>query len=879
MKKNHDNFKVGRIMIVDDEAELMTALCEALAGQGYETTGFTTGADALKILVEQDYDLLLTDLMMPEMDGIALLKAGLEIDPNLVGIIMTGHGTVQTAVEALKKGAFDYVLKPFKLNSLLPLLSRAMEVRSLRMENIQLRETVAIHELGKAIAFSTNLNAILNKVADATLQQCNADEVSIMLPTRDGQELYIAVARGGHKEYIGERVPMERGIAGWVATHRETVVINGNVDDQRFSPIHPRNDINAAVSMPMLSGGNLVGVLNVNVTKSHRHMTLGQVKALSILVSIISPILENTWLNIQIRQAEEKYRSLLDNASDAIFLANMEGNLQEANKKAEEILGYSREEISGIHISRIHPAEVFGKIKDIFNEIITKGSGYVNDVSVLRKDGEIIPVDITGSLIEQAGTKVIQSIFRDITERKRAEGALKESENKYRLLADNVNDVIFILDLNLNYTYVSPSVKILRGYEPEEVLKQLPTETLTPSSMDLAIRTLSEIMELEKSGHRDTNLSRTLQLEMVRKDGTTVWTEVKFSFIRDENQQMVGILGVTRDITERKQAEEELKQSEERYRSIFENAQEGIFRSTPDGRIITSNQAMANMFGYESTEERKMMTSITDMARQHYVNPEDLRIFEETIKEQGFITEYEAQNYRKDESIIWISLTMHAVRDEKGRIMYYDGIILDITNHKESTERTKKALGATVQAIAVTVETRDPYTAGHQRRVADLARAIATEMNLPTEQIDGIRMAAAIHDLGKISVPAEILSKPTKLTNLEFSLIKTHAQSGYDILKDIEFPWPIARMVLEHHERMNGSGYPNGLTGDNILLESGILMVADVVEAMASHRPYRPSRGIEAALEEIEKNKGTLYDAAAVDACLRLFREKGYQLQ
>jgi PAS domain S-box-containing protein len=879
MKKNHDNFKVGRIMIVDDEAELMTALCEALAGQGYETTGFTTGADALKILVEQDYDLLLTDLMMPEMDGIALLQAGLEIDPNLVGIIMTGHGTVQTAVEAMKKGAFDYVLKPFKLNSLLPLLSRAMEVRSLRMENIQLRETVAIHELGKAIAFSTNLNAILNKVADATLQQCNADEVSIMLPTRDGQELYIAVARGGHKEYIGERVPMERGIAGWVATHRETVVINGNVDDQRFSPIHPRNDINAAVSMPMLSGGNLVGVLNVNVTKSHRHMTLGQVKALSILVSIISPILENTWLNIQIRQAEEKYRSLLDNASDAIFLSDMEGNLQEANKKAEELLGYSREEISGIHISRIHPAEVFGKIKDIFNEIITKGSGYVNDVSVLRKNGTIIPVDITGSLVERDGTKVLQGIFRDITERKRAEGALKESENKYRLLADNVNDVIFILDLNLNYTYVSPSVKILRGYEPEEVLKQLPTETLTPSSMDLAIRTLSEIMELEKSGHRDTNLSRTLQLEMVRKDGTTVWTEVKFSFIRDENQQMVGILGVTRDITERKQAEEELKQSEERYRSIFENAQEGIFRSTPDGRIITSNQAMANMFGYESTEERKMMTSITDMARQHYVNPEDLRIFEETIKEQGFITEYEAQNYRKDESIIWISLTMHAVRDEKGRIMYYDGIILDITNHKESTERTKKALGATVQAIAVTVETRDPYTAGHQRRVADLARAIATEMNLPTEQIDGIRMAAAIHDLGKISVPAEILSKPTKLTNLEFSLIKTHAQSGYDILKDIEFPWPIARMVLEHHERMNGSGYPNGLTGDNILLESGILMVADVVEAMASHRPYRPSRGIEAALEEIEKNKGTLYDAAAVDACLRLFREKGYQLQ
>jgi HD-GYP domain-containing protein (c-di-GMP phosphodiesterase class II) len=177
------------------------------------------------------------------------------------------------------------------------------------------------------------------------------------------------------------------------------------------------------------------------------------------------------------------------------------------------------------------------------------------------------------------------------------------------------------------------------------------------------------------------------------------------------------------------------------------------------------------------------------------------------------------------------------------------------------------------------VETRDPYTAGHQRRVADLARSIATEMNLSVDQINGIRMAATIHDLGKISVPAEILSKPTKLTALEFSLIKTHPQSGYDILKDIDFPWPVARIVLEHHERMNGSGYPNGLTGDNLLMESRILSVADVVESMGSHRPYRPSLGIEAALEEIEKNRGTLYDNTVADACLRLFREKGYQLE
>jgi len=178
----------------------------------------------------------------------------------------------------------------------------------------------------------------------------------------------------------------------------------------------------------------------------------------------------------------------------------------------------------------------------------------------------------------------------------------------------------------------------------------------------------------------------------------------------------------------------------------------------------------------------------------------------------------------------------------------------------------------------VTVEERDPYTAGHQRRVSDLARSIATEMGLPADQIDGIRMAATIHDLGKISVPAELLSMPRKLTDIEFSLIKTHSRSGYDILKDIEFPWPIARIILEHHERMNGSGYPQGLRGDNILIESRIISVADVVESMASHRPYRASLGIDAALEEIGKYSGILYDDNVVDACLRLFRDKGFQL-
>ncbi len=198
---------------------------------------------------------------------------------------------------------------------------------------------------------------------------------------------------------------------------------------------------------------------------------------------------------------------------------------------------------------------------------------------------------------------------------------------------------------------------------------------------------------------------------------------------------------------------------------------------------------------------------------------------------------------------------------------------------EERTKELREALKGTIQALALAVENRDPYTAGHQRNVADLSGAIATEMGLGMDRIEGLRMAGLIHDIGKISIPAEILSMPRKLTEIEYNLLKTHVESGYSILKDIKFPWPIARMVLEHHERLDGSGYPNGIKGDDMLAESRILAVADVIEATASYRPYRPAQGIDFALQEIAKGKAVLYDATATEACLRLFKEDRHRLR
>jgi PAS domain S-box-containing protein/putative nucleotidyltransferase with HDIG domain len=332
------------------------------------------------------------------------------------------------------------------------------------------------------------------------------------------------------------------------------------------------------------------------------------------------------------------------------------------------------------------------------------------------------------------------------------------------------------------------------------------------------------------------------------------------------------------ELEERKRMEEALRESEAKYRSLFENSLDVDFITSRNGEIIDINQSGSELFGYSRTELLSMNI------KQIYANPPDRFNFIAKIEEQGFLRNYLIDFKNKSGKKINCLASTVVRRDKRGRIIGYEGVLRDITEKKKteeelkhSMEKLRKALEGTIQAMAKTVEMRDPYTSGHQQRVSNLARAIAREMGMSKENIDEIGLAAIIHDIGKIYVPAEILSKPGKITEIEFNLIKTHTQVGYDILKTIEFTWPIAQIIQQHHERMNGSGYPLGLAGKDILLEARILAVADVVEAMSSHRPYRPSLGIEKAIEEISCNRGVLYDSDVADACLRLFQKKEFE--
>jgi PAS domain S-box-containing protein len=319
----------------------------------------------------------------------------------------------------------------------------------------------------------------------------------------------------------------------------------------------------------------------------------------------------------------------------------------------------------------------------------------------------------------------------------------------------------------------------------------------------------------------------------------------------------------------------------ERYRLAAQSATNLIYEWDLRKRVEWYGK-VDELLGYEPKKFPRTLNAW--MSRLH---PEDrervLAAVEKHLKsEEPYCLECRVK--RRDGTYLYWLDRGSVVYDAAGKPCKWIGAVTDITERKraekqveESASQLRQMMDGTVKAISSALEFRDPYTHGHEKRVAELSVAIATEMGLPASQVEGVRITGYMHDLGKIAIPAEILFKPGKLNDHEFGIVKTHPQFGYDILKEIKFVWPVALATLQHHERMNGSGYPQGLKGDAILLEARILAVADMVESMASHRSYRPMIGLEPALKEISANKGILYDANVVDACVRVFKERGFQ--
>lgn len=326
-----------------------------------------------------------------------------------------------------------------------------------------------------------------------------------------------------------------------------------------------------------------------------------------------------------------------------------------------------------------------------------------------------------------------------------------------------------------------------------------------------------------------------------------------------------------------------IRYSEEHYRALFEQTSDYVLIlefGLPDAApiIVDASEAAFKKHGYTREEMIGKSISFIDKAMTEEILKERL-----DLVHNGGITHFESIHTCKDGSTFYADVALQHVYIDGRHLLY--SVERDISEKKqterdlvESRVMLENALAGTIFAISKVVEARDPYTSGHEQQVEKLACAIANEMGLDESASEGIRIGALIHDIGKIQVPIEILNKPTKLSHIEFEMVKQHPLVGYKVLKDIPFPWPVALIVYQHHERMDGSGYPQGLKGNDILLEARVVAVADVVDSMASHRPYRDGLGIDLALEEISLNRDKLYDVAVVDACLKLFRKKGYRI-
>ncbi len=448
---------------------------------------------------------------------------------------------------------------------------------------------------------------------------------------------------------------------------------------------------------------------------------------------------------------------MFDFSREPVYIHDLEGRFIDANNAALQLLGYEKADMPSMVLSDLLDKGQASEALESARHMAATGlPNVVSEFKIRRKDGGTLDLEVAASIIYHRGKpSAVIGVARNITRRKKTVEALQLNEYFYRLLADNVTDSVWLMDMNLKTLYVSPSSEKLRGYTTQEMLDLPAAKHLTPSSIEKGLKVFTqELAKLEKDP--DYATGATLELEFYRKDGSTFWSENTFSLVKDDAGKPFGILGVGRDITERKKAEDELK---------------------------------------------------------------------------------------------------------------------------KINERLQKAMIGAVETISMISELRDPYTAGHQNQVARLAAAIAEEMHLPEKKVGALKMAGTLHDIGKVSIPSEILSKPGHLNNIEFDMIRQHPIVGREILKSIDFPFPICRFVAEHHERMDGSGYPAGLKGEEISIEARILAVADVISAMGSHRPYRAALGMDKALEEITQNRGILYDPAVVDACIILFTQKGFNLE
>ncbi len=484
-------------------------------------------------------------------------------------------------------------------------------------------------------------------------------------------------------------------------------------------------------------------------------------------------------------------------------------------------------------------------------------------------------LNIIQFIIEMAVDKLEQIEINEAL--RKSEKALCESEEKFQLLFNKAPLGYQSLDFDGNFIEINQKWLDSLGYSREEVIGKWFGDFLCPEFVD-GFR--QRFPKFKSKGYIQS------EFEMMSKDGKRLTMSFEGTIGYGKNGEFKQTHCILQDITDQRKLELEVSRVMTQNQRILDNLQDSYFQVDLSGNLIVVNPQAVHMYGYSYASEL-----IGQPAVMVYADPDDRIRMMDVLQREGVVTDFIVKGLCKDGTTLWVSINVQFVKDEQGRIIGTEGLARDISERITmikrielqrdsliaSNTRLANLVEQSVSSISKIGELRDAYTAGHQKRVQYLTSAIARELGLSENDIINLSYGAIIHDIGKIYIPSEILNKPGKISNLEWQIIQTHVEQGYNVVKGIDFPDVIPAMIYQHHERLDGSGYPQGLSGKQIIIESRILAVADVVEAMTSHRPYRPALGIDAAIEEITTYRGQKYDNEVVETCIKLFKEKGFE--
>ncbi|HUW46267.1 MAG TPA: PAS domain S-box protein [Dehalococcoidia bacterium] len=434
--------------------------------------------------------------------------------------------------------------------------------------------------------------------------------------------------------------------------------------------------------------------------------------------------------------------------------------------------------------------------------------------------------------------------------------ALPSSGEIYGALVASSWDAILGVNRKGTIIFWNKGAEQTFGYSTDEILGQPVTKLMSEKHIEDHTKELTDFLGGNYGG------TGIIEFEALRKDGSTFPVELSLS-IGQQNGKFVG-LAIGKDITERTQMEQALKESAERYCNLFANSLEAVFSADIEDNIVEGNKALEKLCDYCLEELTEMKpTNILSPENREYVSQQ----VEKMLSADEPISSIVHEIFRKDGKRILIEQYLNFIK-RKDKIVGFQGSCRGITERNIAEEQLKSSFTNLAKTVSRVIESCDPYTAGHQQRVAELARLVGENMGLAEDMVEQLYLNGLLHDIGKISIPTSILTKPGELAEEEWALIRAHTKQGYSILKDANLPWPVADIALQHHERLDGSGYPNGITGDSLSLEVSILAVCDVVEAMSSHRPYRPARTTTDILKELKDGRGTKYNVSVVDVML-----------